>query len=116
MEDILNGQSCAECVTCCRTCDTLMLARGAGLQGVQKLVDKNGRINRKDKQRILCRHEFWCAVVKDARRLIVPPPVAALRPRNLISSALENENVLDVGADLSIASTMALVAIVFPPR
>jgi len=54
----------------------------------------------KDKQRILRRHDFWCAVVGDARRLLVPPLVAALRPRNLISSTLENEDVLNVSAAL----------------
>jgi hypothetical protein len=54
----------------------------------------------KDKQRILRRHDFWCAVVGDARRLLVPPLVAALRPRNLISSALENKDMLDMGAGL----------------
>jgi hypothetical protein len=57
----------------------------------------------KDKKRILCRHALrgWCAVVRDARRLLVPSLVAALRPRYLISSALENKDVLDVGAVLA---------------
>lgn len=54
----------------------------------------------KDKQRILRRHDLWCAVVGDARGLLVPPLVATLRPRNLISCALENKDMLDVGAGL----------------
>jgi hypothetical protein len=52
----------------------------------------------KDKQRVLCRHDLWCAVVGDARRLLVPPQVAALRPWDLIPCALEDKDVLDVGA------------------
>jgi hypothetical protein len=54
----------------------------------------------KDKQRILRRHDLWRAVVGDARRLLVPPLVTTLRPRNLISGALQDKDVLDVGAGL----------------
>jgi hypothetical protein len=46
IEDILNGQSCAEYVTGCRMYDTLGLASGAGrLRGVEKLVDMDRRTN-----------------------------------------------------------------------
>lgn len=54
----------------------------------------------KDKQRILRRHDLRCAVVGDSRRLLVPPLVTALGPRNLVSGALENKDVLNVGAAL----------------
>ena len=53
-----------------------------------------------DKQRIICQHDLWCALVGDARRLLVPPLVAALRLWDLISSTLENDDVLDAGAGL----------------
>ncbi len=54
----------------------------------------------KDKQRILRGHKLRRAVIGDSVGLLVPPLVAALRPRNLISSTLENEDVLNVSAAL----------------
>lgn len=54
----------------------------------------------KDKQRILRRHDLWCTVVGDAHRLLVPPLVTALCPRNVISGALEDKDVFNMGATL----------------
>ena len=54
----------------------------------------------KDKQRILRGHKLRRAVIGDSVGLLVPPLVAALRPRNFISSTLENEDVLNVSAAL----------------
>jgi len=54
----------------------------------------------KDEQRILRRHDLRSAVVGDPHRLLVPPSVTTLRPRNLFSGALENKDVLNVGAAL----------------
>ena len=52
----------------------------------------------KDEERVLGRHDFRGAESRDLRDLLVPPLVAAGRPRDLAAGAPEDEDVLDEGA------------------
>ena len=104
IEDIFNCQSYAKDVPGCRMDETLGLACGAGrLKGFEKWIDEDEWVDIshiKDKQRVLRRHDLRCAVVGDPDRLLVPPLVTALCPRNVVSGALENKDVLNVRAAL----------------
>lgn len=50
-----------------------------------------------DEERVLGCHDFWWAVIRHLRRLLVPPLIPALRPRNLASRALQHQYMFNVG-------------------
>ena len=51
-----------------------------------------------DKQWVLRRHDHRWEIAGYPRRLLMPPFVTTLRPRNIVSSAPENNDVLDMRA------------------
>lgn len=51
-----------------------------------------------NEERVLRGHDLWGAVVGNLEELLVPPSITASRPRNFISSPLQYQHLLDVGA------------------
>jgi hypothetical protein len=100
VEDVFQGEGSTEQIAARCVHETLGLSRRAGRLGKSSVTRVNNMYKQaphiKDEQRILRWHDFGRAVFGDPRRLLVPPSVTAFRPRNLISSTPENEDVLDL--------------------
>lgn len=52
----------------------------------------------KNEKRVLRRHDLKGAIRRDLGSFLVPPFISSISPRNRLSGAFENKNVLDFGA------------------
>ena len=102
VKDVLDGQSSAKEVATSGVHDTLGLTGGSGSLSNRPYVSRSSTEKKgstgthvENEQRIFRRHDLRRAVVRDFGGLFVPPLVATLCPRNLVSSALEHQDVLD---------------------
>lgn len=102
VKDVLDSQSSAEKVATSGVHDTLGLTGGSRSLSNRPYVsrsftEKKGSAGThvENEQRIFRRHDLRRAVVRDLGGLFVPPLVATLCPWNLVSSALEHQDVLD---------------------
>ena len=99
VEDILDGEGGAEEISTSGVDDTLGLASGsrrlASASSVYGQRQTALGTHVKNEQGILGRHDFRRAVVGDLSGLLVPPLIPSRSPWDLVTSALEDQDMLD---------------------
>lgn len=103
VEDILDCHSRTEEVSTDGVHDTLGLTSGARclLNTCEKMMRKQlGMTDVEDKETVLRREEGGRAVVRHLGGFVMPPLVPTLSPRYFVSSTLEYQDVLNMGAPL----------------